>query len=205
MVTNVTKEWLLGESGTDGANANVGITGVGSGAPKYHSIPSTTTFPAGGTGNPISIAIIADQKSAGTSGGTFTSGAWRTRDLNTKVSDPDGIVSISSNQFTLGAGTYIIDWTAPAYGVNKHKSSLYDITGSSYLTYGQVARSDSAGNGGMCMSHGSFIHAPSASNTYEIRHYCQTTLSSSGFGPAGGSDTGSTTEVYTLVTITKLK
>ena len=47
MVTNVTKEWLLGESGTDGANANVGITGIGSGAPKYHSIPSTTTFPAG--------------------------------------------------------------------------------------------------------------------------------------------------------------
>ena len=43
MVTNVTKEWLLGESGTDGANANVGITGVGSGSPKYHN----TNFPAG--------------------------------------------------------------------------------------------------------------------------------------------------------------
>jgi len=47
MTVNVTKEWLLGESGTDGANANVGITGVGSGSPKYHSLPSTTTFPAG--------------------------------------------------------------------------------------------------------------------------------------------------------------
>ena len=51
MVTNVTKEWLLGESGTDGANANVGITGVGSGSPKYHSIPketlSASTFPTG--------------------------------------------------------------------------------------------------------------------------------------------------------------
>ena len=43
MVTNVTKEWLLGESGTDGANANVGITGVGSGSPKYHN----ANFPAG--------------------------------------------------------------------------------------------------------------------------------------------------------------
>ena len=166
----------------------------------------------------IDIAIIADHKDSGTGGGTFTSGAWRTRDLNTEVSDPDGIVSIQSStagtqngggnmghSFTLGAGTYFIDWTAPAYAVNKHKSSLYDITGSSYLTYGQVARSDSAGNGGMCMSHGSYIHAPSASNTYEIRHYCQTTLSSSGFGPAGGSDTGSTIEVYTIVKIFKLK
>ena len=43
MVTNVTKEWLLGESGTDGANANVGITGIGSGSPKYHN----ANFPAG--------------------------------------------------------------------------------------------------------------------------------------------------------------
>ncbi len=47
MVTNVTKEWLLGESGTDGANANVGITGIGSGSPKYHSLASATAFPAG--------------------------------------------------------------------------------------------------------------------------------------------------------------
>ena len=44
-----------------------------------------------------SIAIIEDQKSAGTAGGTFTSGAWRTRDLNTEVSDPDGIVSTQSS------------------------------------------------------------------------------------------------------------
>ena len=30
-----------------------------------------------------SYAIIADQKTQNTAGGTFTSGAWRTRDLNT--------------------------------------------------------------------------------------------------------------------------
>ena len=31
------------------------------------------------------------------------SAANSTRDLNTEIADPDGIVSISSNQFTLGA------------------------------------------------------------------------------------------------------
>ncbi|SVB60040.1 uncharacterized protein METZ01_LOCUS212894, partial [marine metagenome] len=46
-----------------------------------------------------SYAIIADQKAQNTAGGTFTSGAWRTRDLNTEITDPDGIVSISSNEF----------------------------------------------------------------------------------------------------------
>ena len=84
----------------------------------------------------IDIAIIADQKSSGTHGGTFTSGAWRTRDLNTEISDPDGIVSISSNQFTLAAGTYLIEYSAPGHDTDSHQTSLYDITGSAYLNYG---------------------------------------------------------------------
>lgn len=33
------------------------------------------------------IVILQDQKAQNTDGGTFTSGAWRTRDLNTKVTD----------------------------------------------------------------------------------------------------------------------
>ena len=61
-------------------------------------------FAAAGGGKFESYAIIADQKSSTTQGGGFTSGAWRTRDLNTEIADADGIVSISSNQFTLGAG-----------------------------------------------------------------------------------------------------
>ena len=67
MVTNVTKEWLLGESGTDGANANVGITGIGSGTPKYHSIPSTTTFPAGMIVNVVQV-VKTDTQDMSTSG-----------------------------------------------------------------------------------------------------------------------------------------
>ena len=54
-----------------------------------------------------------------TNGGTFTSGAFRTRDSNTEVADPDNIVSISSNQFTLGAGNYLIEASAPAYKSGK--------------------------------------------------------------------------------------
>ena len=38
-----------------------------------------------------SHAIICDQKAGGTAGGTFTEGAWRTRDLNTEITDADGI------------------------------------------------------------------------------------------------------------------
>jgi hypothetical protein len=34
-----------------------------------------------------SVAVICDAKSSSTTGGTFTSGAWRVRDLNTEVSN----------------------------------------------------------------------------------------------------------------------
>ena len=61
---------------------------------------------AGGT----SVAIIGDQKASGTHSGTATSGSWFTRDLNTEFFDPDGIVSIATNQFTLGAGKYFIEF-----------------------------------------------------------------------------------------------
>ena len=72
MVTNVTKEWLLGESGTDGANANVGITGVGSGSPKYHSIPketlSASTFP---TGHVIQVTFGFHSTEVGSTNNTY--------------------------------------------------------------------------------------------------------------------------------------
>src|SRR5690348_4361080 len=83
---------------------------------------------ADGADGSASIAVIADQKSAGTQGGGFTSGAWRTRDLNTEVSDVDGIGSISSNQFTPVAGTYIVMGSAPAYSVDSHQTRIRNVT-----------------------------------------------------------------------------
>ena len=165
------------------------------------SIDSGVKFPAGGTGNAISIAIIVDQKSDGTHGGDFNSGAWRTRDLNTEVFDPDGIVSISSNQFTLAAGTYLIEYSAPGYDTNTHQTKLYDITGSADLNFG-TSEYSGAGDAIVTRSFGKFIHTITSANVYEIRHYAETTKSGSGFGIAAAP---SNVEVYTMVTITKLK
>ena len=91
-------------------------------------------------------AIICDEKASTADGGTFTSGAWRTRDLNTEIADPDGIVSISSNQFTLGAGTYLIKFSAPACQVNSHQTKLYDITGTADVEVGSIEYSGDAGS-----------------------------------------------------------
>ena len=128
-----------------------------------------------------SYAILVDQKTSGTNGGSFTSGAWRTRDLNTEIADPDGIVSISSNQFTLQAGSYLIKAHAPAYKVGRHQIALYDITASSYVETGSSAYVD----GGESVQTDSFLTARftcSGANVYEIRHQCGTGFNTYGFG-----------------------
>ena len=158
---------------------------------------SSFTVPTSG-GLFSSYAVIEDQKTLDTNGGTFTSGAWRTRDLNTEVTDPDGIVSISSNQFTLAAGNYLIKWYATAKDVNSHKSALYDITGTAYIDYGSSEDTQdtiTVTN----KSIGSTRVTPSGSNIYEIRHQCETTDSEEGFGRA----TGWAVESYCLVEIYK--
>lgn len=143
-----------------------------------------------------SYAIIADQKSSGTQGGTATSGAWRTRDLNTEIADPDGIVSISTNEFTLGAGTYLIRWTAPAHTIVHHQSRLYNSTDATEVAVGQSSMMNVSG---ISISGGSARTTIAGSKAFRIEHRCSTTLSSEGFGRACSFGT----EQYTLVEIYK--
>ena len=148
-----------------------------------------------------SYAIIGDQKTAGTDGGTFTSGDWRTRDLNTEFADPDGIVSISSNQFTLQAGTYKIEWRAPAVGVNHNQSRLYNTTDASVDGLGSSMYAYNSGSfiTGTFFSMGSVRITITAAKTFEIQHRCGNTQTTNGFG-IGPSYTN---EIYTVVNIYK--
>jgi len=77
---------------------------------------------SGSSGDTRDYILINDTKSSGTHGGTFSSGAWRTRDLNTIVSDTGGHASLSSNQITLEAGTYECFISCPAFDVENHKA-----------------------------------------------------------------------------------
>ena len=143
-------------------------------------------------------AIICDEKSSNTDGGTFSSGAWRTRDLNTKIFDPDNIVSISSNQFTLNAGSYFIKAYASATEVNRHQTRLYNVTGSSVVEVGSSEyTSSSAGYAG----NKSFVNARvtiTGSTAFELQHRCHTSRSNDGYGL--GADWGnprfSMVEIY---------
>ena len=148
-----------------------------------------------------SYAFIVDQKTQASDSGTFTSGAWRTRDLNTEIADPDGIVSISANEFTLAAGSYLIKWSAPAKYVEGNQSRLYDVTGTAAVQVGSSAFNYTNHPTYVCEgpSTGFARVSPSGSNVYRIEHNCELTRASDGFGPYADIDV----EIYTMVEIYK--
>jgi hypothetical protein len=146
-------------------------------------------------------ALIADQKATGTNGGTFTNAAWRTRDLNTELSDIHNIVSISSNQFILNNGNYIINIRVPAYGVARHRARLRNIT-NSVNVLNSIQGYTSPTNATTDYSFIQGYLAITGTTTYEVQHYCETTVANFGYGVAG---VGSLVEIYTTVEILKIK
>ena len=150
-----------------------------------------------------SYAIIADQKTNGTSGGGITADTVTTRALNTELYDPDGIVSISSNQFTLGAGNYYIHFSTPAMRVQAFTAYCYDVTNSTTAFAGQAAYSYGT-DGDISHCHGYGRVTITANTVYEIRIIVDTTNSAAeGLGRPSTASNYTGNEIYTVVEIFK--
>jgi hypothetical protein len=147
---------------------------------------------------PLPYIRVEDQKTSGTSGGTFTSGAWRTRDLNIEVEDTHSIASLASNQITLPAGTYSVRFSSTAAACDRHQSRIQDITGAATLVLGLNSY---AGFTGLQMSttQGAGRFTLSATSAIELQHRCQTTRATDGFGYAMSWGI----EVFSIVEIRK--
>lgn len=147
-----------------------------------------------------------DEKPAGTHGGTFTTGAWRTRDLNKKqvYGIPDSVISLVNNQITLPAGTYHISIHSPAENVAIHRLMLFNVTDNQALIYGigingKEAVSDD-GIDSYALIFG--VITLTKSSILEIRHRCSATWATTGYGCAVNWD--SVPEIYTVAEFIKL-
>ena len=137
-------------------------------------------------------AIFADQKAQNTQGGTFTSGAWRQRDLNTTLANTDTTnITLGTNDFTLLAGNYLIQWSAPAHACNYNQTQLHDGTSTIAVGNSNYSGTSTPGTGVARVT-------PGTSTTYQIQHQCGTT-SSNGFGV----EDNYAVEQYTTVLIFK--
>ncbi|MBK9751738.1 MAG: hypothetical protein IPO91_33915 [Chloroflexi bacterium] len=153
-----------------------------------------------GSGGALALIVLRDEKTQNTGGGTFTSGAWRTRDLNTEAVDTGNHCTLGSNQFTLAAGTYRIYASVPAAYCRRHQARLQNITDTTTTIVGTseyTTAADADATATRSIIEGRFTIA--SSKTFEIQHRCQTTFASNGFGVASNF----TTEVYTTVRLEK--
>jgi hypothetical protein len=152
-------------------------------------------------GGALSYVCVADEKAQSTNGGTFNSGAWRVRTLNTERADDDGLATLSSNQITLAAGKYAVRISAPAFGVNSHKAKLYNVTDTADALIGTVETANATYSG---MSRSFIVGQISlaSAKVLEVQHYCSFTKNNTGFGPAFAA--AGVVEVYTVAEFWRL-
>ena len=137
----------------------------------------------GGFGKFSSYALLAKVHDSGTSTtyfGAYTTGDWRTRDLDTEISDEDGIVTISSNQFTLQAGNYFIRFACSMYHCGNHAIRLRNITDSSTAGVGEPNYSYTYSS--LLMTTGTCRVSIDSAKVFEVQGYPSITKASNGMG-----------------------
>ena len=146
----------------------------------------------------LPVLHVQDQKSQNVAGGTFTSGARRTRELNSiEINNITG-ASVTANVISLPAGDYEIRAEVPCCAVGKVQAWLYNVTATT-----DILRSTSVDTGNTAITLYNYLFGQfslSEQSSLEIQHRCETSGAGDGFGLPANFDT----EVYTNVVIKKL-
>jgi hypothetical protein len=128
-------------------------------------------------------AVVYDSKAVSTVGGTSSAGSWETRDLNAEK-DPDGYVSISSNQVTFTVDGFVVyevvanqcdGFTGRLQNITDGGNAEENVCGSGRAPSGTVVN---------CRVRGSA--KVTAGKAYEIQMNSETNRSNDGFGEASG-------------------
>lgn len=132
--------------------------------------------------------LLRQVETAGVDGGTFTSGAWQNRGVNSRSGEGFTVSLYGSplDRFEIPQGTYLIKWRACGYKCGYHKTRLYNYTLSSteLLGEGSSEYSDAA-DGVVTWSFGAVV--VTVSNTveqFQIQHRCSVTKATNGLGVA---------------------
>jgi hypothetical protein len=151
-----------------------------------------------------SYAHVQDQKPSGVNAGTFSAGAFRTRDLNTIVEDDDSIISLAINQITLEDGEYYIRAAPPAASVGAHTSRWQNITDAVTTLEGTSARMQPLATTystsiSFIRGHFTVTGGPKA---FEVQHRCGFGVALAGFG---FNTAFNSVEIYTTVELWKIE
>lgn len=142
------------------------------------------------------------QVASGTNGGSAVAATWNTRPINTVVLNEIAGASLSSNRFTLPAGTYrMLHCICCANGNHQNKTRLRNITTGSDVLLGVSADSDSA-TGSTGYSHMFGVFTITATTVFEIQQYSVVAGANTGLGRPVGAGVD---EIYAEIVIEKIK
>lgn len=143
----------------------------------------------------------------GTNAGTATAGVWHTRILNTEVTNDFG-VTLSNSEFTLPAGTYWIEFGAPATFVNGYRTRLYDVGNSREVMISKSTRNYFVGDYNHTSNTLTNVHASAKgrltlteSTTFRLETRVEVSRGGDGLGSGGNISN----EIYAEVLVMKIK
>lgn len=150
---------------------------------------------------PLNKNIIrcVDSRQTSNGAGTFSSGGWRTRPLNTTLVNNITYAYLSNNRIILPDGYYYCSGSAPAFYVSTHQTRIFNYLTNSEIFLGTIEYS--RGNNAQTRSYFQGFFSIVGSGALEIQHRCETSRSNNGFGVEGFSGINS---IYAEISIWKI-
>lgn len=191
---------ITGPTGGTGA-ASQGVTGA-TGAGTTGATGPTGATGATGSGTSVQYANLQAQATSGTNGGTATSGSWLLRPLTTIANDPSSLIgSLTSSQFTLNAGTYVINAASQfGFGCDNAAIRLHNVTDSTFPIQGINVYAQASSDNSAYLTEMAGLITIAGTKTFELQYRVQQTISSNGLGQGNGWGT----EIYCIVEIWKI-
>jgi len=212
---------VVGENGGDRVGLTTGLTvgpltgttGIGAtithhGHAQFAGVCTATSFVGSGAnltgvnaGLYSGYALMEEAIEHGATAHTKTAGNWYKKQLSRISFDPQNIiVSLSSDQFTLAAGTYVIKWVHLLERCDEGITRLYDVTNSTSKKVSLVGFAQDSGNYAMVISRGIARVTISGNTTYEYQYFVNS-ANSIIVGPASGNN--SEEEIFGQVEVWK--
>lgn len=157
---------------------------------------------ASGGGGILGILHVQDQKAPGTDGGSASSGVSANRALEYEAVNTIGATLQGGTDYAwnIPAGTYIVNGSFPALGVNAHRAVMFNASTSAVILLGTTENTTTSD---MAVTRSLINGIVTFGSTTQIvvKHGFQSSKSSNGLGQAFG---GAQNELYSDLMLQKI-
>ncbi len=152
--------------------------------------------PVAAAGSSGGFIHIREARATGVDAGSFTSGSWINRTLNTIVTNTIPGVSWVADVPTgrvmpiLPDGTYKVTWSSPAHNVNRHQTRLYDNTNLVALLVGSTENTTGSVSTEVASTTRSIykgLLTTSGNGELILQHKCSNTQNTTGLGSSANT------------------